>query len=109
MTMQSEAMLELMSRKCGMIFEFKKMDQAEAFAAAVKSRFDLEGRVFDDAEAAARSHFFPWVQTPPVVHVDRPRWKPCDDALQEERDRAFQIERRIEELAVQLGGTFVGT
>jgi hypothetical protein len=37
----------------GMIFEFKEMEQAKAFAAAVKSRFHLDGRVFDDAEAGA--------------------------------------------------------
>lgn len=69
---------------CGMIFEFKEMDQAKAFAAAVKEQFDLGSRVFDDAEAAARSHAFPWVQCPPVVHVDRPYWK-LGDAWDDDR------------------------
>ena len=59
----------------GLVFEFKEMERAVAFATAVKSRFNLDCRVFDDAEAAAASHpFFPWVQSPPVVHVDRPFW-----------------------------------
>ena len=44
----------------GLVFEFKEMERAVAFATAVKSRFNLDCRVFDDAEAAAASHpFFP--------------------------------------------------
>ena len=60
--------------RCGMIFEFKEMNYAKAFAAVVKGMFNLDSRVFDDAEAAARSHAFPWEQRPPVVHIDRPYW-----------------------------------
>jgi hypothetical protein len=80
---------------CGMIFEFKEMDQARAFAEAVKSRFKLDGRVFDDAKAAADSHMFPWEQYPPVVHIDR--------------HESIDVELEIEELASKFGGDFIGT
>jgi hypothetical protein len=98
----------------GMIFEFKEMEQAKAFAEAVKSRFHLDGRVFDDAEAAGRAHMFPWVQYPPVVHVDRPWWEldpraMPEAAFHEAWDKAFKIERQIERLALKFGGKFVGT
>jgi hypothetical protein len=75
---------------CGMIFEFKEMAQAEAFAAEVKRRFGLDGRVFDDAEAAAKSHMYPWEQYPPVAHIDRAR----DGGLTIDRqtEKAFQKE-----------------
>src|SRR5262249_17457909 len=72
---EDELLVALATKTNGMIFEFKEMAQAEAFAAAVKSRFHLDGRVFDDAEAAGRAHMFPWVQYPPVVHIDRPWWE----------------------------------
>ncbi len=99
----------------GMIFEFKEMARADAFAAAVKNRFGLDCRVFDDAEAAQRAHLFPWVQYPPVVHVDRPIWSVMDsdvprgEARDEAWNKAYEIERKIEKLAKKLGGTFVGT
>ena len=92
---------------CGMIFEFNVMKDAENFAAAVKQKFGLDCRVFDDAEAAARSHMFPWVQEPPVVHVDRPWWKKEIETL--EWDQAWAVEREIESLAKLFDGEFVGT
>jgi len=54
-----------------MIFEFPKTkrDQAEAFVQAVKAKFGLDGRVFDDADEA--QGFFPWALYPPVVRIDR--------------------------------------
>jgi hypothetical protein len=92
---------------CGIIFEFEEMEDAEAFAAEVKSRWGLDSRVFDDAEAAARSHFFPWVQQPPVVHVDRPWWGSDPDT--KEWDEAWKVELQIEKLAQKFGGDFIGT
>ncbi len=86
---------------CGMIFEFEQLDKALAFAAEVKRRLHLDSRVFDDAEAAARSHAFPWVQYPPVVHVDR-----SDEA---DWRRAIAVEGAIGKLAEEFGGKFVGT
>jgi hypothetical protein len=95
---------------CGMIFEFKEMEKAKAFAEAVKSGFDLDGRVFDNAEAAARAHPFPWVQYPPVVHIDRPYWKLDKHAPEEAWNNAFfDIERQIEALAQKFDGEFIGT
>jgi hypothetical protein len=75
-TKEAEAEAKELIKSCpgGMIFEFKTMQQAHAFAAAVKRVFDLDSRVFDDVEAAERSHHYPFVQEPPVVHVDRPTW-----------------------------------
>ena len=93
----------------GMIFEFKEMEQAKAFAASVKEQFNLDGRVFDDAEAAARAHAFPWVQYPPVVHIDRPWWFLPRGASKTWWDEAFKFERKIEKLAVKFGGRFIGT
>src|SRR5262245_49873544 len=97
----------------GMIFEFKELEKTKAFAEAVKSRFNLDGRVFDDAEAAARAHMFPWVQYPPVVHIDRPWWFIPDglpkEARDKEWDKACKLESTIEKLAVKFGAKFVGT
>jgi hypothetical protein len=120
------------ARPCGMIFEFKSPIQAAAFAAEVKRLFDLDTRVFDDAEAAARSHHFPWEQYPPVVHVDRPWWGyfKIDEEIAEQFKLAVKKEReewrgpplghsRLEAPAAErmiramaekkFGGTFVGT
>ena len=75
----------------------------------MKSRWGLASRVFDDAEAAARAHMFPWTQKAPVVHVDRPTWTLDEHSSREEQDRAFALELQIEDLAEALGGEFVGT
>ena len=93
----------------GMIVEFKQIEQARAFAAAVKSRWGLASRVFDDSAAANAAHVFPWQQTAPVVHVDRPTWALEARATQEETDAAYALEREIDELAETMGGEFVGT
>jgi len=93
----------------GMIFEFTDMDQAKGFAVAVKKRFALAGRVFDDAEAAARVHMFPWVQNPPVVHIDRPYWQLPDGASDKAFSEAWATESQIFEMAGDFGGKFVGT
>ena len=77
------------------------MDQAKAFATEVKRRFGLDGHVFDNAEAAARAHWFPFEQKPPVVHIDRPFWMAWDKDL--------KIEPKLEKLAVKFGGSYVGT
>ena len=95
----------------GLVFEFKEMERAVAFATAVKSRFNLDCRVFDDAEAAAASHpFFPWVQSPPVVHVDRPFWSYDPGSPQSKWDEGWQLERQIAQLAgKEFDGKFVET
>jgi len=121
-----------------MIFKFKEMNQAEAFVAAVNDRFNLDGRTFDDAEAAHAHDCFPWQQDGPIAHIDRV-WD-CDNAdditaLQRQFDikpdeivgliglrpiRAFpeitelgatQIvaEEKVERLAKAFEGTFLGT
>src|SRR5262245_35514126 len=98
----------------GMIFEFKDLDQAKAFAAAVKSKFKLDGRVFTDAEEAERVHMNPCQQFPPVVHIDRPWWKLDRHAMSKAAfdkawNEAFKTERQIERLATKFGGIFAGT
>jgi hypothetical protein len=106
---------ELINKTKSMIFEFREMEQAKAFTASVKRQFNLDGRVFDDADAAARAHEFPWVQFPPVVHIARPWWSPSWRSfpkvryreLKWARDEANNIERQVEKLALQFGGTFV--
>jgi hypothetical protein len=96
-----------------MIFEFKDLEQAKAFANEVWEQFHLEGRVFDDEEEAERVHLCPCRQIPPVVHIDRPWWtvpnwlsKPMHDKVWR---MAFNMERRIEKLAEQFGGRWIGT
>jgi hypothetical protein len=99
----------------GMIFEFKELETAKAFADAVKKRFHLDGRVFDDAKAAERAHKYPFVQHPPVAHIDRPWWKldrhayPSEQEFNKAWDKAWKIERQVEKLAQKFGGKFVGT
>lgn len=103
----------LASKTNGMIFEFKEMEQAKAFAAVVKATFNLDSRVFDDAEAAAKAHMFPWEQYPPVVHIDRPWWRiPVDtpkEAFAKALDETSKLETKIEKMAKKWGGVFVGT
>jgi hypothetical protein len=93
----------------GMIFEFKNLEQAKAFQAAVMKYFNLNGRVFDNKEAAERAHQSPFQQDPPVVHIDRPFWFLPKKAPQKAWDRAWKIESQIEQLALRFGGTFTGT
>ena len=94
--------------KNGIIFEFKTMKAAIAFAEAVEQRFKLDSRVFDNVEDAYRSHLYPFVQTPPVVHVDRPWWE-VDPHNKKAWDEAWKLELQIEKLAVKLGGEWIGT
>jgi hypothetical protein len=97
----------------GIIFKFKDMEQAKAFATEVWQQYKLPGRVFDNAEDAERAHMFPWVQEPPVAHIDRPWWRIPDWLPKTMHDRiwkiAWKIEPKIEKLAEQFGGKFVGT
>jgi hypothetical protein len=93
----------------GIIYEFEQLDQAKAFAAAVKRLFHLDARVFDNVEDAYRAHWNPFQQTPPVVHVDRPFWKLGPDADDKAWEKAWKIGQRVEKLAVKHGGTFRGT
>ncbi len=105
MTNENELPEEFEEGMCGVIFGFEKMDQAEAFAAAVKERFNLEGRVFDGAVGAARYHMSPW-----QVDVDRPKWFLPKGASDEARDATMQTERQIREMAEEeFGGHFIGT
>jgi Domain of unknown function (DUF4262) len=93
----------------GLIFQFKEMDRAKAFAAAVKDRFGLGGRVFDDAGAAERSHMYPFRQFPPVVHIDRPFYKFDKHTPDKTWEAGWKTERQVEKMAKKFGGTFVGT
>jgi hypothetical protein len=106
MTMTMEDFIKSLP-PCGMIFEFKELRQAKAFAKAVKKQFGLGGRVFDDADKAAAPHAFPWVQKAPVAHIDRPWWGV--DAKTKKWNEAWKIEALIEDMAKKFGGTFVGT
>ena len=47
------------------------MEQAEAFVDEVKERFSLWGRAFDDADEARLHTLFPFVLQPPVVLIER--------------------------------------
>jgi hypothetical protein len=96
-----------------LIFEFKELDRAKAFATVVKNQFRLSARVFDDAELAARAHQFFWVQFPPVVHVDRATqnlWNLGIRAYSVDHawETAKVIEREIKELASKMGGDLIG-
>jgi hypothetical protein len=92
---------------CGIIYEFGKMDRAKAFALEVKRRFGIDSRVFDNAEEAANSHFYPWTQNPPVVHVDRPYWFTEPDT--KAWDEAWKLEDEIDALAEKFDGQWIGT
>jgi len=94
----------------GMIFEFKEMEPAKAFAIAVKERFNLDCRVFDNSEDAERVHLNPFGQKAPVVHVDRPYWTLPEGASRQLWDAAWAKEKEIWELAEEtFGGNFIGT
>jgi hypothetical protein len=81
-----------------MIFNgFPNLEQAQAFAKEVERRYGLNGQVFMDADAAHEHDVFPWVQEPPVVHIDRA-----------END-AEATEVKVQRLAVEFGGKFLGT
>jgi hypothetical protein len=54
-----------------MIFRFTEMKQAEGFVRAVKERFQLDGQVFDNEDAAQEHDPFPGGQIPPIAHIDR--------------------------------------
>jgi hypothetical protein len=127
MTETMSVIEEFEDRPCGMIFEFKKMKDAKAFASAVKTRFGVDGRVFDDADEAARHHWFPWVQYPPVVHIDRV-WPDTEAEARAVVQRfgltareinayGFRFlgavhcaaEMKVDKLAKEFGGKFVGT
>jgi hypothetical protein len=69
----------------------------------------LDGRVFDNAEEAERVHVNPFVQNPPVAHIDRPFWFLSNRASHKKWDEAWKVERQIEKLARKFGGRFIGT
>ena len=79
---------------------FPDMDQARAFAAAVKDQHGLDGQVFDDAVAAHNHDPFPWVQHPPVVHIDREL-----DGV----DSTVATEDAVIAMVPKFGGVYVGT
>jgi hypothetical protein len=119
-----------------LIFEFEEMEDAKAFAHAVKKRFGLDGQVFDDADEAGAHSLFPFGLYPPVVLIDRVRpetaaeinavklrfgLKARDiDACREEFQpfllddwrgcaTGYVAELRVEALAKDFDGKFVGT
>jgi hypothetical protein len=118
-----------------MIFEFKQMEQATAFVAAVKERFGLGGfGPFDDVEEVYRHTLFPFVLDPPVVFIDRVWPETVAEAsavkrrfgltkrdVDRERKRVepfglnfesvidILAEGKVEKLALKFGGRCVGT
>jgi hypothetical protein len=119
-----------------MIFEFKQMDQAKAFIDAVKERFGLSGLgPFNDADEIYRHTLFPYVLHPPVVFIDRVEPETVAEASAVKRrfgltkrdiDRYRKkevgrhplslesvidilAERKVEKLAEEFGGRWVGT
>jgi hypothetical protein len=94
----------------GMIFEFKDLEKAKAFATEVWEKYNLGGRVFDNAEDAEHAHVFPWVQEPPVAHIDRactPSWL-SPGMYKIIQGMARNLEDKIEKLAEQFGGKYIG-
>jgi len=88
-----------------LIFDsFPSLERAVAFAGRVmeRYRYRLGAQVFMDARMAHDHDPFPWVQVPPVVHVDR-NW------LDTGEDVEFDIEEQIRELVDEFGGTYIGT
>jgi hypothetical protein len=121
-----------------MIFEFEEMEDAEAFVSAVKTRWDLGGKVFDDGDEANAEAGFPWVLYPPVAVINRVWAHNDDEAIEIKRrfgltndeiagwrkrfpsppdQKAWALasaaiclaELKVEELAEEFGGDFVGT
>jgi hypothetical protein len=84
------------------IFEFKEMSQAVAFVGAVKKRFGLDGRAFDNGEEANKEHyFFPWVVYPPVVLIARHRIVDGEVIYSEDEELVAKLARRF-------GGKHIG-
>jgi len=83
-------------------FEFTEMEQAEAFAAAVRRSWDLEARILD-AEAAARAHLHP-----PVVYVQDPH-NPYGKLIRCVKTwrKVWEIGHQLENLTQKFGGVFV--
>ena len=78
-----------------MIFDsFPSLEKAMTFAREIKRRYRLDVEVFTDSKSAHWHDWFPGVQVPPVVHVDRTE---------------IDTEREIEELVEEFGGVFIGT
>jgi hypothetical protein len=109
--------------------KFPSMAQARAFQKEVKKRFGLNGRVFSSDEEAYKHDCFPWVLTPPIVHIERvpdiegakqiaaikrrfnltdKEVKACDH-YSAEVETAVNAEKRVEDLVEQFGGRFSGT
>jgi hypothetical protein len=74
--------------------EFVNVDRAREFVATVRERFGLEGQVFESEDDAHVHDPFPWVQEPPVTHIDR---------------TDLATEEQVIALACEFGGTFLGT
>jgi hypothetical protein len=62
-----------------LIFEFKQMEDAEAFVREVKERYGLDGQAFAD-EKVYEHAFYPFRIDPPAALVDR-LWVDNDAAL----------------------------
>jgi hypothetical protein len=83
-------------RTMSLIFDsFESVEDARAFIAAVTRAYPEHGcQLFTDSESAHEHDFFPFVQEPIVVHVDRVRY---DD------------EAEIEAIVNDFTGQFIGT
>jgi hypothetical protein len=107
--------------------EFPDMQKARAFQEEVKKRYGLEGQVFATADEAHEHDMFPWVQNPPVVHIDRveitdiaaikQRFGLSDEEVKAsdngwysaETQTAVNAEECVIKLVSGFGGVFVGT
>jgi hypothetical protein len=83
-----------------MIFRFTEIKPAEGFVRAVKERFQLDGQVFDNEDAAQEHDPFPGGQIPPIAHIDR---------VDRARADKLKVEEQVEKFAEELGGTYLGT
>ena len=84
-----------------MIFDgFASMEQAEAFVAAVKQQYGLDGQTFADEAEAMEHDPFPWRLDPPIVHVDR---MPVDSHI------ASKVESAVGDYVGEFGSVYAGT
>jgi hypothetical protein len=92
-----------------MVFDnFATRADAEAFVAAVKARFDLDGQTFATDHDSYADDPGPFTRRPYIAHVDR---VPVGIEHDEATDIALAVvaEERVEEFAAEFGGEFIGT
>ncbi len=79
---------------------FKTEQDARSFMRRVKELHpEIDCQLFMDAREAHNHDVFPWVQIPPVVHVDR----------MEHGDEDLALGAELEELVEDFTGVYAGT